>query len=272
MYVDGMDPAITALRAEAVAMAGGIGDLTQRASVYHHLFQHSGGNHTFPLLAAHGALWASGYFLAGIRFGAITAAIQHVGGANEAELKRRLRIFAHQFRDINRRVCVETYFIYHLTAAGRFSDAAERIVPLDLLIEMQRCHAARLTGRSLSDAERRSLFCAFFLWEQANIVGPSIDAAFAAFDWPLIRSMALKPRIRFAYFNPLFPLAFRNFADTDERILMGLAAFDRACATGWERVEKRLSSYGIMPAAFTRDSRAFFESLRTSVTSRLSTA
>jgi hypothetical protein len=48
------------LRGEATLLAGGINDLTQRASVYHHLFEHSQGNHLFPLLAAHGALWAAG--------------------------------------------------------------------------------------------------------------------------------------------------------------------------------------------------------------------
>jgi hypothetical protein len=266
------DPEIARLRAEAVAMAGGIGDLVQRASVYHHLYEHSGANHAFPLLAAHGALWASGYFKAGMRFGAIAASIQKFGGADEAELKRRLLAFANQFRDINRRVCVETYFIYHLTADDHFRHTAERIVPTALLTEMDRCHAARRAGRVLSDAERRPLFSAFFLWEQANIVGPSIDAAFAGFDWPFIKAMALTPRIRFAYFHPLVPVAFRNFGDTDERIAAGIEAFDRACAAGWERVERRLSAYGIMPADFTRDSRSFFDSLRTSVVGRLAPA
>ncbi|GAA0599662.1 hypothetical protein GCM10009416_42150 [Craurococcus roseus] len=57
------------VRREATLMAGGIHDLAQRAGVYHHLFVHSGRNHVFPLLAAHGALWARGHFQKGMRLG-----------------------------------------------------------------------------------------------------------------------------------------------------------------------------------------------------------
>jgi len=56
-----------ALQAEAVQLAGKLTDLSQRATVYHHLFQASGGNHCFPLIAAHGALWAGRHFRTGIR-------------------------------------------------------------------------------------------------------------------------------------------------------------------------------------------------------------
>ena len=49
------------LRSEAERLAGGLNDLAQRATVYHHLYEHSGGNHIFPLIAAHGAMWARGY-------------------------------------------------------------------------------------------------------------------------------------------------------------------------------------------------------------------
>lgn len=102
------------LRAEATALAGRTGDLVQRASVYHHLFADSGGNHSFPLLAAHGALWASGYFRAGVRFGSLVARIRRVLGDDADALMRELTAFAEAFRDINRRVCVETFFIYRL--------------------------------------------------------------------------------------------------------------------------------------------------------------
>jgi hypothetical protein len=45
-----------ALTREGTRLAGGLCDLAQRATVYHHLFRASGGNHAFPLIAAHGAL------------------------------------------------------------------------------------------------------------------------------------------------------------------------------------------------------------------------
>ncbi len=254
------DLAVEALRARAQALAGGLADLPQRASVYHHLFAHSGANHTFPLLAAHGALWASGYFRAGIRFGSLVATAEDLRGRKGQELKRRLLIFADDFRDINRRVCAETYFIYYLTADPSLRSHARSLVPPELLSEMERCHSAKQDGRVLSEKDRKRVFSAFFLWEQAQIVGPSIERAFAEFDWPLIKKMALKPKIRFCYFSALSPLVFKNFADTNERIAHGLSAFDRACQAGWPRVERALSNYGILPSRFlSSPEQVFFE-------------
>lgn len=171
-------PELVTLRDQAVTLAGGTGDLAQRASVYHHLYAHSGGNHAFPLLAAHGALWASGYFRRGMRFGALVARAHEIGGADRAALMQALHRFAEDFRDINRRVCVETFFIYWLTARPHLRAEAERMVPPGLLAAMDHCHDVRRRGVRLVESERRKLFEAFFLWEQANIVGPSIDSAF----------------------------------------------------------------------------------------------
>jgi hypothetical protein len=255
---------IARLRAEATALAGRTGDLVQRASVYHHLYADSGGNHSFPLLAAHGALWASGYFRSGLRFGSLIARSRQMIGDDADELMRRLTAFAEAFRDINRRVCVETFFIYQLTADQQLRDEAERLVPPRLLAAMERCHHARGTDHALSGAERRELFEAFFLWEQAQIVGPSIGQAFAEFDWPLIRYLALRPKIRFAYFGRS-PLSFSNFSDTTERVEKGLMAFSRAGIAGWYNVERSLDAYALMPKAFTADPNAFFASIRRAV-------
>jgi len=253
------------LRGEATALAGNIGALTQRATVYHHMFQHSGRNHTFPLLAAHGALWAKGYFQAGIRFGSAAAWGQAILGDDREDLIRRLNKFANDFRDINRRVCVETYFIYHLTADRRLADVAGNVVPPHLLEQMTRCHAARRANRALSDSERRSLFTAFFLWEQEHIVGPAVERAFEEFSWPLVKALALRPRIRFAYFPRHAPLVFSNFADKDERIERGLAAFDLATMAGWESVEAALGCYGLMPSEFNADPARYFLNMASEV-------
>lgn len=251
---------LTTLRAQAVMLAGATGDLAQRAGVYHHLYAHSGGNHGFPLLAAHGALWASGYFRRGMRFGGVIARVRGLAGGDRDALIQRLHCFAEDFRDINRRVCVETFFIYWLTARPHLREEAERLVPAELLDAMDRCHDARRRGVTLDERERRALFEAFFLWEQAQIVGPSIEQAFARFDWPLIRGLALRPRIGFAYFTGR-PLAFRDFASTDERVAMGMRAFDRAVAVGWDEVEAALCAYRVMPPLFRTDPRRFFDTL-----------
>jgi hypothetical protein len=251
-------PETNALRKKAEALAGKVGDLIQRSSVYHHLYSHSGQNHSFPLLAAHGALWASGYFKQGMQFGRFVAAFKGLQGHDRLALIASLQSFADDFRDINRRVCIETYFIYHLTAKAENFDIASTWMPDSLLVEMDRCHTARRSGRSLSNDERRALFMAFFLWEQENIVGPAIEAAYAKFDWDLIRRLALKPKIRFAYFDKWSPLIFKNFADTEERIEMGVRTFNRACDAGWHRVENALLDYQIMPKFFETNPDEYF--------------
>lgn len=247
------------LRRQATALAGRPVDLVQRASVYHHLYTHSGGNHVFPLLAAHGALWASGYFRRGLARGAVATRVLSLFGVNGAARLAQLETLAETFRDINRRVCVETWFIYHLTARDHLAAAAQALVPPELTALMARCHAARRTGRTLSPQERRALFTGFFRWEQAEIVGPAVKEAFTAFDWPLAKRIALRPRVAFAYLPA--PLPFRSFADTAERIDKGLAAFDGGEAVGWAGVERSLSAYGIMPAAFTHDPAEHFRSV-----------
>ena len=72
------------LQREATLLAGGLTDLSQRAAVYRHLFLASGGNHAFPLIAAHGALWAGGYFRFGMRLGQLGTILTLVGPLADA--------------------------------------------------------------------------------------------------------------------------------------------------------------------------------------------
>src|SRR5690242_6076467 len=98
-----------ALRSEAETLAGNLTDLSRRATVYRHIFLASGGNHAFPLIPTHGALWAGGYFRFGMRLGEMLS-WQYFG---RPDMRRRqlqkLAAFADVFRDINCRVCVDTY-------------------------------------------------------------------------------------------------------------------------------------------------------------------
>ena len=57
------------MKEEANLLAGPLSNLKQRATTYHHLYRDSGGNHVFPLIASHGALWAKGYFQFGAKLG-----------------------------------------------------------------------------------------------------------------------------------------------------------------------------------------------------------
>ena len=252
------------LRNEGTRLAGGLTDLGQRAAVYHHLFEHSGKNHIFPLIAAHGALWAKGYFAFGMRLGSVLRwqSLSHSGRAQRME---HLVAFANAFREINRRVCVDTYASYHFTRIFGSDPLANQFVEATLLDALNQMHAARREKRELSNDAKRDIFRRFFLNEQEYVVGPSVQHAAADFDWPLMKFIALKPIIRFSYFPRGSRLFFRQFTNRQERVTNGLRAFDWGTKVGWNRVEAALEHYDVMPSAFFANSEEHFEKLRTGV-------
>lgn len=251
---------------EATRLAGGLTDLAQRATVYHHLFRASGGNHAFPLIAAHGALWAGGYFRFGMQLGKLCSwQFGRSAALRRGRRLRQLEDFANAFRDINRRVCIDTYVNFHFTARFGSHPEVTRFVPADLLEALNRVHAARLAARELPDTEKRTVFEAHFRHEQEHVVGPAISEAVAAFDWPLLRFIALRPLIRFAYFGKREFFWFRDFSHREERIERGFQAFDIAARVGWRRVEGALESYRILPAEFLAGPVEYFAAMRQAV-------
>ena len=158
----------------------------------------------------------------GLKMGELLAVLQFaLNPARRREQLAALQEFAKVFRNVNRCVCIDIYTNYHFTARfGHHSEAAEFVDP-ELLAALNKVHAARDNGRQLSDAEKRDVFEAHFLHEQANVVGPRITAAVAQFNWPLVREIALRPVVNFAYFPRR--IWFRNFGSTAERIDKGLS-------------------------------------------------
>lgn len=255
----------TQTRREAELLAGRLGDLSQRATVYYHLYDDSDGNNVFPLIAAHGALWASGYFRKGLRAGQILSA-QYLGHGNTRKAKlQQLQEFADAFRDINRRVCIEAYSAYHLSKHFGDDPYTTTVITSQLLGELNRCHAAQRSGMRLTPAERAALFNAFFIWEQDNIVGPSVQIAVDRFDWPLIKRLALTPKIGFAYFPGWTRLAFNDFSSTDERIEKGRQTYQIAEAVGLSHVEGALEFYKVLPKRFLGTSQARFKRIKVNV-------
>lgn len=253
------------LHSEATQLSGELTDLARRATVYRHLFLASGGNHAFPLIAAHGALWAGGYFRFGLGLGRALS-WQYLGNPELRQAQRaKLATFADVFRDINRRVCIDTYVNFHFTRQfGRHPRATE-FVSEDLLEPLNRMHAATDAGRELSEVEKRLVFEAHFRNEQKFIVGPRLAQAVEEFDWPLVRSIALRPPVRFAYFPFGTCLWFRNFASTEERIEKGLAALEIASRVGWRTVDAALQKYRVLPEGYFTQPAAYFEDFRTTV-------
>ena len=257
-----LDLAYAAIRNEATRLAGGLTDLAQRATTYHHLYHDSGGNHVFPLIASHGALWARGYFRFGMRLGQLLS-LQYGFNAQRRHMQMTaLEAFADAFRDVNRRVCVDSYTNYHFV--GRFGEftGADQLMPTSIFEVLQRVHWARGQGRTLPDAEKLAVFESHFRDEQEHVVGPSVAQACALFRWPAMKWLALQPLVRFAYFPRWRMLRFRNFADVQERIANGLQSFAWGAQVGWPTVEEKLRSYGVLPSEFFTQGAGFFASLR----------
>ena len=146
------------------------------------------------------------------------------------------------------------------------AELAEHI-PCDLLEALRRVHFARERGVPLTDTEKRSVFRAHFLNEQEYVVGPRVQQALDAFDWPVVKAIALKPWIQFAYFPKHRSFWFRNFADRQQRIQRGLLAFDIAARQGWGHVEASLREYDSLPEEFFNEPVVHFRRLRESLLS-----
>ena len=236
-----------ALQKKGNILAGELGDLAQRASVYHHMYQDSNGRNVFPLIAAHGALWASGYFKKGILAGKLLSIQFALIAGKRKEMMLSLHDFADKFREINRQVCAEAYALYHYTK--RNTDVSkldlEYFYKQDFLELLYKCHHSSF----FTEQNRKDLFFEFFSWEQENIVAPSVDAAYKEFNWKIVKRLALKPNVEFAYFGEK-NLKFTDFSSKEERIDKGLKAYCRAEEVGLIEVEKALYQYGILPSQF----------------------
>src|SRR5207237_8089872 len=95
------------VRAEATRLAGAPGDIPQRVVFLHEIYVDSRGNHAFPEVALHGALWAHDFFRS-------TQLLRDVGGLllgflNHPSLVETLDAFALAINTTHRQVFVDTY-------------------------------------------------------------------------------------------------------------------------------------------------------------------
>ncbi|MBA2112981.1 hypothetical protein [Bremerella alba] len=254
-----------AIHAEAIRLAGTTRQLSQRAATYHHIYEDSGRNHIFPLIAAHGALWARLYFAFGMRLGKIFSYQYALSTTVRQQKLNALEAFAEAFREVNRRVCVQTYTTYHFTKLHGDHSDADKLVASHLLAALKRIHAANRKGEQMSDQRKRDIFETHFLDEQETVVGPRIEKAVSQFDWPLMKSLALMPAVRFAYFPVGYWLQFWKFDRKEERIARGLRAFDVAAEMGWKHTEATLDRYAILPQDFFADSIGHFSHLKNEI-------
>jgi hypothetical protein len=249
--LDGLRHAYSERERQGTLLAGSIMDLDQRASVYYQLFLDSGRSHVFPLIAAHGALWAGGYFSFGMKLGTVLSLPWLVIPKLRQRRMQLLRDFANAFREVNRRVCVDTYASFHFSESHGDHPEANTLVPEAMLEGLARVHSARRLAKQLGRIDRQRVFEAFFRAEQSVVVGPSVRRAEEEFRWPLMRFLALRPCIHFAFFPQGTSLWFRNFAHETERIANGLKALSIAESVGLDLVEDKLWNYKVSPRPVT---------------------
>lgn len=181
------------------------------------------------------------------------------------EKLQQLNDFANALRDINRRVCIDTYVNFYFTRQYGSCPGASDFVPPQLLQALNTVHAACARCTPLTDAERRKVFEAHFLHEQDTVVSDTLQRASAELNWQMVKHLALRPPIKFAFLPGRQLIRFHNFADKRERIENGLRAFDIAATVGWQRVEHTLADYGLLSKSFFVNPIKYFLQMRSSI-------
>jgi hypothetical protein len=250
------------IRAEAVRLAGGPGDMPQRVALMHSIFVDSGGNHAFPEVALHGALWAYGFYE---RRGTVSRMISSRYFYDREERARRAYMlfeFSQGFKEANRSVFIDTYTNYFFTKRHGEEPGAEEIVPPELLEALNRTHHAARAGKQLPRAERARIFETALLFEQETTVGPKVKEEVSKFDCPVLTKIVLKPIVHFAYFPRATLLRFHDFSDKQERIEKAVRAAALAEDAGWPYVGNAIRYAGVLPGRFFDDPLAYADSLR----------
>ena len=255
---------LSIIETDAKRLGGQLNDMTTRSVVYHHIYVCSGCNFIFPLLAAHGALWARWYlFLA--KFAALAFALLDVTrGFRFKTNMTDYKAFVTTFKDINRTVMVKTWIIFHMTKLYGVHDAVTSDMPDRLRDNLSICHQFSSSGKQMTLSQQRDFYEDYFRWEQVNVVGPTVDKACKAFDWPIMKWFCLRPWVWFSYFRLGRALIFKNFSNADERTEKGLTAFDWAMENkkSWQAIEDNLTQNPFFPKNFSFEPNQYFEGLK----------
>lgn len=238
------------IRAEATRLAGEPEDVSQRVLFLHEMYVDSGGNFTFPLLAAHGASWAQQWFAKTEGPLRVYAALTRPGNEQaRTQLVSEVKAFGHAFLVANRQVFIDCYTNYWLTRKLDDAAQAQGVLEPDLAAALMTVHAARREHAPLSEAQKRTVYRTTFLWEQNHSVAALVTKALESFDDPnrieddFIKLIALAPQPHFSYFPLLRHLHFSNFASKRQRIDEGNDAYRLAVRAGWGNVQKALGDY-----------------------------
>lgn len=254
--------AYDALQREAIRLAGEPEDIAQRAAILYDIYLDSRGNHRFPLIVLHGALWADRF----LRHTATLIALLRLRYRHNAR-RRAYTIgmvcqFVESLKSINRQVFIDTYVLYYITKRfGRY--AATLDVFEDGFAEaLAAMHEATGAASGLSDAAQRDLYLRCLHHEQETMVAPRVERAVAEFACPLLRRLCVRPVVHFAYFPRWKCFPFQCFSHKPERVRNAIAAYDLAERCGWVEVLRSVADYGVLPTAFFDDPCSFVDRLQ----------
>jgi hypothetical protein len=246
---------------QAARVAGAPGDITRRVVAHHQIYRDSHGNHAFPLVALHGALWAAGFFETTGRLGDALRARYFYSAKERAYRMGMLGGFAEGFKSVNRQVFIDTFTNFYFTKHyGQRADAAGILQP-ELFAALNAVHTATRTGAILSTERKREVFSLALQFEQEVTVAPGVRTEVGKFDCPVLTFLCLRPLVRFAYFPRRTWLWFRNFSDTSERIAKAMRSFDLAAQTGWDVVEQAMKQSPALPGEYWSDPAGYVERL-----------
>ena len=221
--------------AVATELAGTTRDARKRAVIYFSIYEDSGGNFLFPMIASHGSLW-------GVRH---TVRIDRWLGGLERFSRSKVRRYLDALdsvRDINRRVFIEIYSTFYFTRFYGDHPRAGEVIKPAILALYNEAHAATAAGVRLAYGDRRRIYYDVFVHEQHDIVDPGIQEAVAHCPRWLVRVFQ-HVRPRFAYFPAGKRLYFNDFTSVDQRNREGLKACDWAEEVGADRVLAAMAEY-----------------------------
>lgn len=231
------------IREEATRLAGAPMDMPARAQILHQIYTDSNGNHAFPLVALHGALWGHRFFEVAGPIGNAISVRYFYDRKLMKEKKRMLNEFEVSFQITNRSVFIDTYTNYYFSKTFGRQPGAEKFIDPVLLRALNEVHEATRNHIPLSAERKREIFKTALYYEQELTVGPRVHAAVQNFHCPVLTFFALKPVVHFAYFPFGAAFFFHDFSNQEERIKYAIQAYDLAVHVGWKKVESSIQDY-----------------------------
>lgn len=243
MDLESLRAAYEQTKAVARRIAGEPSDILPRVVAHLDIYMDSRGNHAFPLIALHGALWGYDFFETTGKLGELISYRYFLDAEEKKTRLGMLNGFAEGFKAVNREVFVDTYTNYHFTKAHGREPGAETFVVAELLDALNEVHAAAAAEQTLGADRIKHVFVQALELEQEITVAPGIERELAKFDCPILRALCMKPIVRFAYFPILRTFYFRDFSNKAERIDRAIRSFDIATYRGWDSVLASMKGY-----------------------------